>query len=124
MTETLCTSGAVKIKAGANASVTITDNTVTMTQLINQAEGDLIRDTGVNWVDIYASMNADFKQTLENAVSSKAAVPVINYDMSAFTSRNEAITMMNVNWAIYQECVRVLNQEKNAIRLGGTKITS
>jgi hypothetical protein len=124
MTETLCTSGAVKHKAGANASTTITEDAVIMTEFINQAEGDFIAATGVNWVDIYSTMNADYKQTIENAVSCRAAVYVVNYDMSGFTSRQEAIHMINVLWATYQEGARILKEEKNSARFGASKITS
>jgi hypothetical protein len=96
MTETLCTSGAVKYKAGANASSTITNDPVAMTQFINQAEGTICAATAINWVDAYAAMNADFKQILEETASDLAAIYVIQYDMSGFTSRIEAEDMINI----------------------------
>lgn len=112
MAETLCDSGAVKLKAGSNASSTITDNAVTMTQFINQAEGDIAADTTVDWVSKYSGLSANFKQVIEGAVASKAAISVINYNMGGFTSRAEALTMLNVNWATYDRAVRELKENK------------
>ena len=123
MTETLCDSGAVKLKAGTNASATVTDNPTTMTQFINQAEGDLAADTAVDWVDKYSGLSANFKQVLEGACASKAAVSVINYDMGGFTSRAEALTMLNVNWAVYDRAVREIKESKIKKDLFGVSTT-
>ena len=112
MTETLCDSGAVKFKAGTNANSTLTDNPTQMTQFINQAEGDIAGDTAIDWVSEYAGVSANFKQLIEGAVASKAAIAVINYDMSGYTSRQEALTMLNVNWATYDRAVRELKEVK------------
>ena len=113
MTVTLATSGAVKLKAGANRP---TDDTViTATQydtLINESESYVNSLTGVNWIDIYASLNVDAKYILEDAVSSHAALSVINYDMSGYTSRTEAQTMLNVNYARFKDAVDALKEKK------------
>ena len=121
MVETLCTSGAVKHRAGTNASTTVTNSGAWMTELINQSEGDFIADTRVNWIDLYGSMNADFKQQIEGAVAAKAAVKVISYDMAGFTDRAEAVSMINVLWAEYMNAVRTLSEDKVVNMFGGTK---
>lgn len=108
MTETLCDSGAVKLKAGANASVL---SVAQYTQLINQAEcyiNDLAR---IDYVAKYASLAADKKQILQDAASCHAAIATINYDMSGFTSRQEALIMINILWARMQECFKLLNND-------------
>jgi len=120
MTETLCDSGAVKIYCGTNASTTITGSPANMTKFINQAEGDLISDTRCNWVSAWPTISgAAYSKVLEGAVAAKAAVRVINYDMSGFTSRQEALAMVNVLWAEYMHSVEVLKDEKLITALGG-----
>ena len=109
MTETLCDSGAVKLKAGTNVA---TLTAAQYTQLINQAEGYINSVTRVNWNDVYSTLDADVKQVLEDAASSKAAVGAINYDMSGYTSKAEAITMLNVNFQILQDAIRELKEDK------------
>ena len=108
MAETLCDSGAVKLKAGANASVL---TAAQYTQLINQAESyinDLARN---DYVASYSGLATDKKKILEDCASCHAAISVINYDMSGFTSRQEALIMVNILWARMQECLRLLNND-------------
>lgn len=110
MTETMCTSGAVKLKAGANMSSSLTaDN---YTTLINQAESYINTATRINYTDTYGSLNDDVKKILEDTASSYAAISAINYDMSGYTSRQEALTMLNVNWAIVQQGIKLLSDKK------------
>ena len=52
MSETMCDSGAVKLKAGANASTALT--AANYTQLINQAESFINMWTRTNFTDDYA----------------------------------------------------------------------
>ena len=122
MVETLCDSGAVKFKAGTNASTTITNEPSTMTLFINQAEGEFIAATRVNWITHFSSMSADFKQVVEGAVSSKAATKVINYDMGGFNSLGEATTMINILLNEYNQGVKILRDSDFARALGGVKI--
>ena len=106
---TLCDSDAVKLKAGANVSTAITAGQYT--QMINQAEADVCVESGYNWVDDYANINVDVKQILEDATSSKAAVIAINYDMSGYTSRVEAQTMLDVNEWVYNNAIKKLKDK-------------
>ena len=111
MTETLCDSGAVKFAAGVNASSTITDDPVAMTQFINQAEGDFAADTAIDWVTEYSGVSANFKQAIEGAVAAKAAIKVINYDPDAI-GISTASFMTNVLWATYDRAVREIKEVK------------
>jgi hypothetical protein len=45
---------------------------------------------------------------LQDYVSCSAAVGAINYQMSGFTSRQEALIMVNILWARMQEVLRIL----------------
>jgi hypothetical protein len=69
------------------------------------AEGKICMDTRYDWVTNYASVSTIGKEVLRDAVASLAAIDVINYDMSGFTSRQEALIMVNVLWARYREIV-------------------
>lgn len=112
MAETLCTSGAVKLKAGANRPADDTDLTAdNYTTFINEAEAAIAAETRINWVDEYSGLDADFKTILEDAASSHAAIPVINFDMSGYTSRAEAQTMLDVNYARFRDALRLLKEK-------------
>lgn len=110
MTETLCSSGAVKYKAGANASSTITNDPVAMTQFINQAEGLICTEAKTDFVAGYASYSANYKQIIEMAASALAAVMVANYDPTGYVLR-EYENIVNVNWAQYKEVMRLLKEQ-------------
>jgi hypothetical protein len=112
MTTTYCDSGAVKLKAGSNVSSSITD--AQYTQLINEAEAFInvaIKDNSYSFIDNYASINEDVKYILEDAASCHAAVSAISYDPTAYT-KEEALIIINVNWARMQECIKMLRDKK------------
>lgn len=123
MVETLATSGAVKHRVGSDAPTTITNSGAWMTELINQAEGDICAETRVNWIDIYSTMNADFKQVLEGACAAKAAIKVISYAPAEYPP-NAAMNMINVLWSEYDRAITILKDEKNLRAIGGTLITT
>lgn len=101
---TLCTQTDVAKKAGANASTVSVAEAYTNVY-IKMAEGKICLDTRFDWVTNYTSVSTIGKEILREAVSSLAAVDVINYNMSGFTSRQEALVMINVLWAEYREIV-------------------
>jgi hypothetical protein len=109
MTETLCDSGAVKLKAGINVSTAIT--ATQYTQLINEAENFIVDKTRYDYVAAFSGLNSNKKYILQEAASCHAAICAINYDMSGFTTRQEALIMINILWAKLQECLRLLNDD-------------
>lgn len=111
MVETLTTGATVKLFAGANYSTDLTDANITT--FINQAEGHISFITMVDWVDRYASIDANYKQALDEATAAWAAMMVINYDMSGYTSRFEAGQMLNILWTKYDQAVRWLKNKAN-----------
>ena len=94
MVTTLCISGAALLKAGANVSTAFIE--ADYTQLINQAESLINVDTRFNWTDVYSTLDVDLKYILEDVCSSLAAMSLINYDTSGYTTRGEALTMLDV----------------------------
>ncbi len=107
-----CTTEEVQRKAGANASAT-SNTEAYINDFVTQAESYINIVTRVNYSDTYSTLNVDKKGLLKEAASSLAAIYVINYDMSGFTSRQEALQMINVLWARVEECINLL-KDKNA----------
>ena len=97
MAPIMTTSGAVLTKAGANVSSTMkTDAGLEIEQFITEAENYVNAVTRINYPDSYSGLNADVKNILNDVVSSKAAMFCITFDMSGYTSRFEAETMLDV----------------------------
>lgn len=109
MVTTYCDSGAVKLKAGANAA-TLTD--AQYTQLINQAESYVNSLMRINYLSSYSGLTDSIKQILEDLTSSYAATSVIAYDMTGFSTRAIAQTLMDLNWAKFKECERLLKEKE------------
>lgn len=121
MTETFCTSGAVKLKAGANRP---NDDTVLIdtdyTALINQAENFFNGVMRLDLVASYGTLPDDKKKILEDGASSHAAMAVINYDMGGYTSRAEAQTMLDVNNNRVTEAIKLLKEKAVTDFIQGT----
>jgi len=107
------TTAEIARKAGANASATSIAEAYT-NDFITQAESYINTASNYNWSDAYAGLNADVKGILKEAGSSLAAIYCIQYDMSGFTSRQEALIMVNILWARVDVCIKLL--EKEALR--------
>jgi len=82
-------------KAGENASATSKAEAYT-NDFISQAESFINCATRKNWSDGYTGLNADVKGLLKEVGSNLAAIYVIQYDMSGFTSNIEAEDMITV----------------------------
>jgi len=102
---TLCINDNVVKEAGANHNATYSAEAFTNVYIL-KAEGKICLDTRYDWVTNYASVSAIGKEILREAVSTLTAVFVIQQDMSGFTSRQEALTMVNILWARYNSIVR------------------
>jgi len=90
-----CTTAEVERKAGANCSATSKAEAYT-NDYVHQVESLINTICRYNFSDNYASLNADVKGILKEDASNLAAIYVISYDMSGFTSRIEAEDMINV----------------------------
>jgi hypothetical protein len=106
---TLCGQADVAKKAGANASATSVDEEYTNVY-IKEAEGLLCTVSRYDWKTNYASISTIGKEILRDAVASYAAVKVLNYDMSGFTSRQEALIMVNILWACWTETFKLMKE--------------
>lgn len=89
------TTAEVQYKAGANASATSKAEAYT-NSFMTQAESLINVHCRYNFSDNYAALNVDVKGILKEIASNLAAIYVIQFDMSGFTSRVEAEDMINV----------------------------
>lgn len=102
----------VVYEAGANHNTTYSAEAYT-NYYIKKAEGKICLDTRYDWVTNYSSVSTIGKEALREAVSCLAAIAVIQQDMSGFTSRQEALTMVNILWARYSDIVKRIVGDNN-----------
>lgn len=107
---TLCLSGAALFKAGANVSTSLTEAHYNYSIL--QTESRVCSMSKYNWIDAYGTLSADVKYLLEEAVSNLAAIYLINYDMSGYTSRTEAQTMLDILYDNAKKAITELTEVK------------
>ena len=89
------TTAEVQRKAGANASTT-SNTEAYINDYMTQAESLINATCRYNFSDNYSTLNVDVKNILKEVASNLAAIYVIQYDMSGFTSRVEAEDMINI----------------------------
>ena len=94
-TGVFATTAEVGRKAGANASATSKAEAY-VNDYMTQVESFINVATRYNWTDAYSGLDVDVKGVLKMVASDLAAIYVIMYDMSGFTSRTEAEDMINV----------------------------
>ena len=114
MTEagTLCNNSNVVYKAGAKHNTTYSAEAYTNVY-IKLAEGKICLDTRYDWVTNYASVSTIGKEILREAVACLSAIDVINQDMSGFSTRQEALIMINVLWARYSDIIAKIVKDNN-----------
>ena len=85
-----------EIQQKSGASVNAAFNTTMMTASNLRAEGSINVLCRFNFSDEYAGLNADVKGILSDYCSSFVAIEAITYDMSGYTTRGEAESMITV----------------------------
>jgi hypothetical protein len=95
-TGTLCAEAEINLFAGE--LVDATGNTeANHNYLVAHAQSYLCVLCKFNWIDEYASLNADVKAILSEYCARYAAASLIAYNMAGYTSRIEAEDMINVH---------------------------
>lgn len=113
---TFTTSGAVAFKAGLNHSTVPVE--VDYIRAIDYAENWICTECRADYSAAYATIPLVYRQILGDVASSKAAIPIINFDMSGYTGRGEAEDMINVNYTIVQDGIKILTDDKVKTKLG------
>ena len=97
MSWTLTTSGAALAKAGLNNAMFGNAGSASlMSKWSDDAEGYINLASRYDWVTNYSSVGTNFKPALSDCTAAHIAMNIINYDMSGYTSRTEAQTMLDV----------------------------
>lgn len=110
MTTTFCVSGSVVLRAGSNATI-LTETQYS--ELINCAEAQICNATKYDWVTYYPT-DTTKREILREAAASYAAIGVITYDPTQFTSANLQVAI-NTNTTKYNDAIQTLeNYLKNA----------
>lgn len=89
------TTAEVQRKAGAGASATSKAEAY-VNDFMTQVEAMINSVCRFNFSDNYSTLNVDTKGLLKEVASNFAAIYVIMYDMSGYTSRIEAEDMVNI----------------------------
>jgi|TARA_R100000501_G_C2630530_1_gene125951 outer membrane protein OmpA-like peptidoglycan-associated protein len=89
------TTAEVGYKAGANASGT-SNSEAYINNYMTQVESFINSAVRFNFSDNYSTLNVDTKNILKQIASDLAAIYVIQFDMSGFTTRIEAEDMVNI----------------------------
>lgn len=90
-----CTTTEVQRKAGAHAS-TVSNVEAYINDFVAQVEATINSMVRYNFSDNYSTLNADTKLILKEIASNLAAIYVIQYDMSGYTTRVAAENMVNI----------------------------
>jgi hypothetical protein len=109
---TFCINADVEKKAGANCSATSKAEAYTNIY-IQEVEGFIMVMCRYDFKSNYASVNAETKELLRRATSNLAAMAVIGYDLSGFSTRIEAEDMLNVLYATAKDCIKLLADQKS-----------
>lgn len=103
------TTAEVQRKVGTEASAT-SNVEAYINDFISQAESFINVYTGVNWSDLYSSLNIDVKGILKEIASNLAAIYVITYDFTGYTSRIQAENRINILNYRANQCLRILKE--------------
>ena len=112
-----CTSGAIVAKAGKNASSTAIASAALLEQFSTEADAYLNVMTRHDW-STAPLPSASFLPILSDVASSIAAIKIISYDMSGFTSRGEAEDMINILYNGIAKGIEMLKDYKTKDTLG------
>lgn len=106
-----CTVVEVGYKAGAGKSATSIGSDY-VNSYVKQAESFINSACRYNFTDNYSTLNDDTKGVLNETASNLAAIYVITYDMSGYTSRVEAEDIINVLRDIALRNIALLKDKK------------
>ena len=102
----------IAVRAGANVNTTAI-TTAETDKYVLDVEAFINSKTRTNWSDLYTvGLNADAAGVLREASACLCAMYAIQYDMSGFSSRIEAETMLDVLRDRYTQAIKTLEDVK------------
>ena len=112
MSFSLASSGAIIAKSGRFSNSAAQTSGALLQQFSDEAEAFINLYTRYNWVSNAATINAQTSGALQEAVSCLAGIKIIAYDMSGYTTRAEAESIINV---LNYQAFRVLDLLKEDV---------
>jgi len=106
-----CTENDVKYKAGSGVNAAAVVEAY-LNSFVAQAESRINNICRYNFSDKYAGLNVDVKEILREAASCIAAIYCITYDMSGYSTINEAGNMINLYRDIILTDLSLLRDQK------------
>lgn len=100
----------IQAMAGANANTTAKAVAATDIYVLN-VEAFINNYCHYNFSDKYTTLNVDFQGLLKECGACLCAMRVIQWDMSGFTSRAEAQTMLDFLWATSARDLKTLSDK-------------
>lgn len=107
---TLCTSGAVKLQAGANYPTALTNTD--FNTIIEGAEALLSINAKYDLVSNYSGLSSIGKAFLSGACACAAAFDVVKNNQNSYSSKEEAQVLLDANWTKVVEAVNLLRDDK------------
>ena len=92
----LCTSGAAIKAAGINANSAIVIDAAALASFSNEAQGELMVETGRDYVGAVTTMQAGTSGAVFSNVACRVANKIVRYDITGYLSR-ESDTILNYN---------------------------
>ncbi len=92
----LCVSGLAINKAGANANSTIVVSGLGLAAYSDVAEGKICAECNRDFVTDYDTFTGLIQNALSDVCASLIAMEIVDYDMSGYTDRREAETILDV----------------------------
>ena len=120
MAFTFCSSQAMVRKAGANANSTIVASGAALADWSDEIESIICDVANNDLITKFSSLTSSGKQILQNISASHGAQQIISYDMSTYTSRFEAQTMLDVLDDDIQKGLNLIKDDKLKTYLGAT----
>ena len=103
------TTAEVERKVGANAS-SVSKAEAYVNDYMTQVESFINVATRFNWSNAFSGLDVDKKGILKETATNLAAIYVIQYDMSGYTSRVEAEDMVNILRDIALRNISIMRQ--------------
>ena len=117
---TFTTKEEIKFKAGKDYP-SISNEDDRLTELTKQAEARINNTVRYNFTEVYDQLNENTKQTLNEAASNLVAQYIIIHDLSSYQSRVQAENMLQVLRTNYQDCIKILEDQKTTTYFRRTK---
>lgn len=121
---TLSNSGLVKLAAGKVVSDDATITAADYDAWIEEAESQLLAETGVEWVSVFSDIGVVQKKILESAATAWAAVNAVRSDTRRFPSSGYALDQVNINLDRWDRAIAKLKDTNVSKIFGGNQESS